>query len=327
MPLRNKIFIGSSTEALKVAEMVGEMIRSHKDTEAVLWNTRFPAGQMLLEEIERLPQEITGAVLLATPDIEYTRDGEPFTAPIANVVFEYGYLAARLTRKRVAICRFGKLDLPSDVEGVNVIVIRRDEYEYRKGVASPLPDNAKTKISQWLDELPPLVEGMPAVSQVHGYSGTWNVQNHFTRWRGRDIDKDKGDEVYFDGKTLLVLQDDGTRGTGVQVGKLYASVGQYRVTREVVNEILWAKIDKSGTLTLRVKLIRSRAVPGTEQGADPPLQRDLTNREFELELNPSAGEVKMLRGPHGYKKAAEVFQSAEENFEYFGLFDAPGLEA
>jgi predicted nucleotide-binding protein len=107
-----KIFVGSSSEAVKVAELLAKVIKQ-AGMEPVVWNTIFPAGDILLENIEQLPSSVDGAVLVATPDVVCERRGEPFfapvaerrgepfSAPVANVIFEYGYLAARLTRLRV----------------------------------------------------------------------------------------------------------------------------------------------------------------------------------------------------------------------------------
>jgi predicted nucleotide-binding protein len=93
-----EIFVGSSSEALKMAELVGEVIKE-AGMVPVVWNTIFPAGDIFLEVIERLPTEVDGAVLLATPDVFCERGEISFDAPVANVVFEYGYLAALFTRK------------------------------------------------------------------------------------------------------------------------------------------------------------------------------------------------------------------------------------
>jgi carbon monoxide dehydrogenase subunit G len=40
---------------------------------------------------------------------------------VSNIMFEYGYLSARLTRQRVVICLVDDVDLPSDLHGVKVI--------------------------------------------------------------------------------------------------------------------------------------------------------------------------------------------------------------
>ena len=324
----NRIFIGSSSEALSLAQVVREMIDNHKSTEAVLWKTAaFPPGVILLEQIERLPDDVVGAVLLATPDLECCRNQTSFSAPIANIVFEYGYLSARLGRRRVCILQFDEVHLPSDLEGV--MIIKEKQYQYQSGAPAPLSESTKESLWQWLNQLPSLTPQLPPISQVHGYSGTWNVRNRFTRWRDQDVQS--GDLVYFNGKTFLLFESDGKRGSGVQIGKLHVSIGEYRVTREVVNEIIKAEIDDDGTVRLRLRIIRSRIIPGTEQGiegADPRLREDLGNIEFPLELTSAKDEVATLRGPHEFERGAdEKVQLADEKFAHFGLFEAPGLEA
>lgn len=80
-----------------------EIARTFKEHAGAL---AFPAGQTLIERIESFPHEFDGAVLLATPDLSCARQGKSFVAPASNVIFEYGYLSSRLTRRRVVICRF-----------------------------------------------------------------------------------------------------------------------------------------------------------------------------------------------------------------------------
>ena len=207
------------------------MIDHHEGTEAVLWSTLFPAGKILLEQIELLPNEIAGAILLATPDLKFSRNRKSFFAPVANIVFEYGYLSARLGRRRVSILQIDEVDLPSDLQGVRFI--KDNQHRYQKDEAFHLLESTKRDLWQWLDQLPRLTPGLPPITQVHGYSGTWNVRNRFTRWRHQDVRS--GDRVYFNGKTFLMFQSDGTRGTGVQIGKLHISIGQYSVTRRGSN--------------------------------------------------------------------------------------------
>lgn len=325
----NKIFIGSSSEAEALAQVVAEVINNHKSTQAVLWKDSFPTGVILLEQIEHLPDQFVGAVLLATPDLECCRDQTSFSAPIANIIFEYGYLSARLGRRRVSILQFHEVDLPSDLQGVTII--KDKQYQYQKGAAAPLSESTKKSLWQWLDQLPVLTPKRPPISQVHGYSGTWNVNNQFTRWRDQDVQT--GDLIYFSGKTFLVFQTNGKSGSGVQIGKLHVSIGKYHVIREVVNEIIKAEIDDDGTVRLRLRIIRSRIIPGTEKGiedADPRLREDLGNIEFPLELKSESekDDVAMLRGPHEFERGAdEKVQLAREKFVHFGLFEAPGLES
>jgi len=116
-----RIFIGSSAEAIGLAQKVATAIEDAAMT-PVVWDAgAFRAGSTLLERIEDFAEEFEGAILLFTPDVYSERGGRAFCEPVANIMFEYGYLSARLTRGRVVICRFEDADVPSDLRGVKVI--------------------------------------------------------------------------------------------------------------------------------------------------------------------------------------------------------------
>lgn len=316
-----RIFIGSSSEALKEAGFIAKAINKQPGMKAVVWNgDAFVAGRTLLETIERLPFDYHGAVFLATPDVSCRRNRETFEAPLANVVFEYGYLAARLSRDRVAFCRFKKAAIPSDLGGLKVIDIK----EYHDSRASALPSNAERDLVSWLRHLPAGVNGVPAISQVHGYSGTWTVESRFSLWRGVELKSE--DKVSFEGKAFLVLQGDGERGSGIQVGQLYIVIGEYRASYDIVNEILAARVNKDGNLQLRLRVVR-RDGPKDESGtlADPRLRAPLVRKEFEIELKPAPDESTKLKGTHEYRSATTIYQIAVERWEYSGLLGSGSL--
>ena len=317
-----KIFIGSSSEALEVAKLVASAIKE-ADMEPVIWDSgAFVLGMTLLETIESLPFDCHGAVLLATPDRSSSRGELTVWAPVPNVIFEYGYLAARLTRRRVAICRFEKAEIPSDLQGLKLVEVK--DYVYKKNEPSALPQEATDELCSWLKSIPRLAERISPVSQVHGYSGTWNVESRFSLWR--DMAMETHDKVYFHGKTFLVLQNDGERGSGIQIGKLCILVGDYRATYEIVNEILTASVDEEGTLRMRVKVAR-REGPKDKKGdpPDPSFLEDLANKEFDLELKPRPGKSKSLQGSHEYRSATKIYQRADEHWEYSCLFGSSCL--
>jgi hypothetical protein len=316
-----RIFIGSSSEALKEAILIKEIINKQPGMEAVVWNgDAFVAGRTLLETIERLPFDYHGAVFLATPDVSCKRHRENFEAPVANVVFEYGYLAARLSRDRVAFCRFKKAAIPSDLGGLKVIDV--NEYHDRK--ASALSSGAERDLVSWLRQLPAGIDGIPAISQVHGYSGTWNIESRFSLWRGVELQNE--DKVSFEGKAFLVLQADAERGSGVQVGQLYIVIGEYRASYDIVNEILAARVNKDGNLQLRLRVVR-REGPKDESGtlSDSRLREPLVRKEFEIELKPAPDESNRLIGAHEYRSATTIYQKAVERWEYSGLLGSGSL--
>jgi hypothetical protein len=307
-----QIFIGSSKLAKTEVEFVANVVTG-TGMKPVRWyegDSPFAVGKTLLETIERLPIDFHGAVLLVTPD------------PAPNVLVEFGYLAARLTRKRVAICRFGAAEIPSDLGGMKYVDFA--DYDYRNK-PTELPNQPTVELSEWLRQIPHLAGGVPPVSQVHGYSGTWNIASTFSLWRGTPIEPD--DRVYFEGKAFLVLEEGGERGSGIQVGKLSIRIGEYAATYDILNEIITASVDVNGTLRMLVKIVRR------EGPKEPPAIRldeakypsNLPTKEFHVEVRPDPVIAETLTGAHWYRTATKVYQQAEEHWDYAHLFGSSCL--
>lgn len=170
-----------------------------------------------------------------------------------------------------------------------------------------------------------------SIYQVHKYSGTWIVQNSFSRWRRRNITEP--DKVSFDGKTLLVIPLNGEGGVGVQIGRLQVRVDNYRATYEIVNEVQRASVDKDETLRMQVKVIRRQLIeedppaPKDAHAKDPyaDLRGRLENASFPLVLKPVADTPLRLEGYHHHEDALYKDQIASEKYVYAGLFGPPGL--
>lgn len=270
----------------------------------------FAVGRTLLETIERLPVDFHGAVLLVTPNVT------------PNVFIEYGYLAARLTRARVAICKFGPAEMPVDLGGMKYVDF--SQYDYSRKPTHLDPERVN-ELKEWLRQIPRLAEGISPVSQVHGYSGTWNVESRFSLWRGTEIQPD--DKVYFEGKAFLVLQADGERGSGIQVGKLSIRIGEYAAAYDILNEILSASVDQKGTLRMLVKVIRREGPKEMPRGKldETKYPESLPRKEFLVEVAPDPDRPETMRGTHWYRTAAKVYQEAEERWEYAHLFGSSCL--
>jgi hypothetical protein len=274
-----------------------------------VWNTEvFPPGRTLLEQIEILPSQFDTAVLLATPDVACRIGSRRFRTTVANVFFEYGYLSARLTRERVAICQFQNADLPSDLRGVKLI----DGGDTKAGDKA-LPGAMVRQLEGWLAGAYPLAEGVSPTTLLHGYSGRWNIQNHFEIWQ--DIPIKKPDRVWFDGVATLSIPPDGQHGSGMMYGQTHIFLADYRADLEVVNEVLDASVNRAGQLALRIEVVRRRF---TRKHGTPPqkgFRNELPNKEFTVTLTPAPGELHILRGPHMYHQANRPYSMAAERYE------------
>ena len=113
-----EIFIGSSKEALAHATQVAEVLANTEGVRPVMWTDVFKVGDITFMGIEEIARRVAGAVFLATPDDDSVIRDQRVRTPRANVLFEYGYLTAMLTRRRVALCKYSSVELPSDFAGL-----------------------------------------------------------------------------------------------------------------------------------------------------------------------------------------------------------------
>jgi predicted nucleotide-binding protein len=72
------------------------------EVKPLLWTECFKLGDITFLGIENIARRVAGAVFLATPDDDSVIREQRVRTPRANVLFEYGYLSAMLTRGRVA---------------------------------------------------------------------------------------------------------------------------------------------------------------------------------------------------------------------------------
>jgi hypothetical protein len=163
----------------------------------------------------------------------------------------------------------------------------------------------------------PVAVGIPAIHRVHGYSGTWYVQNRFSLWHGLKLGPD--DEVFWEGKTLLRLREDGEEGYGIQIGQLKVELGQYKATWNVTNEIIRATVEKDGSLSMRVRVCVRFL---DEETGNPPSDRvheALRSPEWALILKPDHGEPRRLVGDHTYSVAGHPYSTAKEYYRYVDM--------
>jgi hypothetical protein len=279
----------------------------------VMWNTdAFRPGLTFVEEIESFPAEVQGAILLATPDLSCTRGGsDAFRAPVANILYEYGYLGGRLTRDRVAVCRIGDAKMPSDAYGIKLI-----EHEDIARGAPSLPSGLVAELKNWIARLPLLAAGISPTSQVHGYSGRWEVHNSFRTWRGRRVEDPN--QVHFDGVAYLRLPVTGKGGNGVIYGTSHASLDGYEASHYSVNEVIDATVHANGDLALAIEIKQRNVI--YERG-NPPYEQsreDLRNRRYNALLSLDPQREKVLRGVHTYKQGLQLYSVSDEEYTQEG---------
>lgn len=149
MPLR--IFVASSSAAKRQAKVFVEYFDSPEITFIPWWDV-FTAGRTLLEELDRIVHSVNAALLFITPEASFINtNGTEIVTPNLNVLFEFGYFYNALGKDKVALIKYSKVDLPSDLNGYihitgskffqrnnSVSVGKRTETEYRRWISAML---------------------------------------------------------------------------------------------------------------------------------------------------------------------------------------------
>lgn len=137
MSTRSRVFIGSSSEGLEVAEAVRlQLIKELGENATVeLWTHKFEFSETYIESLEKIVGEADFAILVFTPDDVTTSRSKKNFSPRDNVIFELGLCMGGLGRERCYLVyeedSTGKvnLKLPSDLLGVKSATFKRQGGE------------------------------------------------------------------------------------------------------------------------------------------------------------------------------------------------------
>lgn len=261
-----EIFVGSSREGLEQAAQVVEVLSEVGGVAPLLWTDCFKLGDITFLAIENLARRVAGAVFLATPDDDSVIREQRVRTPRANVLFEYGYLSAMLTRGRVALCRYTTSELPSDFAGVTYVPMGAFEAN------RPLDAPARAKLKSWATELPAVQVGFSPTCQLHGYSGHWEVETVYEVYRRLPIKSP--DYAVIDGTMLLQVPPDGNGGSGVFYGTMQVQIGACYAEFEMCDRVVEARVQADGSLKLRNsvqtrQLLKLEGLPPQRDGFEP----------------------------------------------------------
>jgi hypothetical protein len=119
--MRPKVFIGSSTEGLKIAETIQLLLDRY--CEATIWSQGvFGLSSGTLESLVLALDNYDFAILALTPDDMIISRGNESQSPRDNVLFELGLFVGGLGRNRTYIVcqRESDIKLPSDLAGITM---------------------------------------------------------------------------------------------------------------------------------------------------------------------------------------------------------------
>ncbi|HKY61918.1 MAG TPA: nucleotide-binding protein [bacterium] len=299
-----EIFIGSSKEGLGQAMQVVDVLSEVQGVKPLLWTECFKLGDITFLGIENIARRVAGAVFLATPDDDSVIREQKVRTPRANVLFEYGYLTAMLTRGRVALCRYAESELPSDFAGVTYVPMGPFEPE------RPLDLQARARIKSWAAELPAIQAGFSPTAQLHGYSGSWQTETVFQVYRHMPIKKP--DYAVLNGKMILQIPPDGRGGAGCFYGNFQLQVGDCYAEFEISDRVVDARVFDDGSVKIRNAMqtrqrIRLEGKPPQRDGFEPDLRGA---REIDLLLYCPPDEPGILRGHFSSEAGGQVYSKA-----------------
>jgi predicted nucleotide-binding protein len=116
---RPRIFIGSSSEGLGVAESL--QLGLDAVAECTIWNqSAFNPSATIIESLVDIGRRYEAAILVLTPDDMLTKRQESAPVPRDNLIFEAGLFTGMLGRARTFLVhpREPRMALPSDLAGV-----------------------------------------------------------------------------------------------------------------------------------------------------------------------------------------------------------------
>jgi len=299
-----EIFIGSSKEGLEQATQVAAVLSEAQDVKPLLWNEYFKPGEITFLGIENIASRVAGAVFLATPDDDSVIRERQIKTPRGNVLFEYGYLSATLTRSRVALCHYTGAELPSDFAGVTYISMGTLEP------TKPLNDKARERLKSWVTELPAIHAGFSPTCQMHGYSGRWQVEVTYEVYRHIQI-KDP-DYAFFNGNMILQIPADGNGGVGSAYGNLQIQVGSCYAEFEASHRVIDAKVFGDGSMKIRdaiqsLQRIKLEGEPPQRDGFEPEFRGA---RESDMFFHCPTDEPGVLRGQFSSDLGGNIYSKA-----------------
>jgi len=117
--MKTRIFIGSSTEGLKIANYVRNYFS--KDFDCYIWNDGiFSHNESVLDILMKTASSFDFGIMIATND-DYTKSRDKvFETARDNIIFEFGLFLGRLGKSRSFILKEEGIQLPSDLVGVSI---------------------------------------------------------------------------------------------------------------------------------------------------------------------------------------------------------------
>lgn len=156
--IKKKIFVGSSSEELKLAEQVKALLED--DFDVTIWNDNvwdtaiFKINQNFLADLLKASLRFDFGILLGTSDDKVMFRGKEMLQPRDNVLFELGLFTGRLGTSKCAFLIDKEIKLPSDFNGLTLARFDKTDVDSIKSAVSSIGDLFKASSDDEINFFP-----------------------------------------------------------------------------------------------------------------------------------------------------------------------------
>lgn len=132
---KKKIFIGSSSEELDLANAAKAILEFEKEFEVTVWNEQmwdravFKLNNNYLNDLIRATLQFDFGILIGTKDDKVEVRGEEYLQPRDNILFELGLFIGRLGLNNCAFLIDQDIKVLSDIKGVSLARFERGKMD------------------------------------------------------------------------------------------------------------------------------------------------------------------------------------------------------
>jgi len=130
--IKKRLFVGSSSEELKLAEQVKALLSN--DFDVTIWNDNvwdtavFKINQNFLADLLKASLQFDFGILIGTSDDKVMFRGKEMLQPRDNVLFELGLFTGRLGTSKCAFLIDKEIKLPSDFSGLTLARFDKNDF-------------------------------------------------------------------------------------------------------------------------------------------------------------------------------------------------------
>lgn len=149
--MKPRIFIGSSTEGLKVAERIKKYFSP--DYECFIWNDGiFQCNESFLDTLVKSASLFDFGFMVFSADDESVVRDENFETPRDNILFEYGLFLGRVGLDRAFVIAENTVKIPTDMLGITQTRYKVEINEQGEKIVTDSLENGLEKLKKQIDE-------------------------------------------------------------------------------------------------------------------------------------------------------------------------------